>query len=159
MIHERTAGRVLIVAHDRSTLLILGHDPHEPDRGRFYWTPGGGIDGGESLVEGTRRELEEEIGLSVDDLGPVVLERVAEFDFGGRRIRQTESFFIVEVPDTFEAAPDGLSALELDAIIGFVWRTSAEMRQEQWPVYPRCLPDLVDHFAEAGRPAVPWTAS
>lgn len=159
MIHERTAGRVVIVADDHSALLVLGQDPNDLDRGRFYWTPGGGIDGRETLLEGTRRELKEEVGLAVDELGPVVLERVAEFDFGGRRIRQMESFFIVEVPTTFEAAPDGLSTLEVDAIIDFVWRTSDQMRGERWPVYPRCLPDLIDHFAEAGRPEIPWTAA
>ena len=157
MLHERTAGRAIVMAPDRSSLLVLGQDPNDLGRGRFHWTPGGGLDGGESPEEGTRRELVEEVGLRIDALGPLVLRRVGEFDFGGRRIRQTESFFLVAVPERFTVVPEKLSPLEAEAILDFVWLTPDEMRATQHTVYPRRLADLVDHIAAHGPPATPWT--
>ncbi len=156
MLHERTAGRALLVTPSRQTLLVLGQDPNDLGRGRFYWTPGGGLDPGESLEDATRRELREEVGHVAGDLGAIVLERVSEFDFGGRRLRQTESFFVVEVDSPFRAAPRALSALEDDAIIDFQWLTPEEMRATPLSVYPQCLPDLIDEVASNGRPASPW---
>ncbi len=155
-VHNRTAARVLLVAPNGATLLVHGHDPEDPGRGGFYWTPGGGLDDGESLEAGARREVAEEIGFDIGELGPVVLERVGEFPFGGRQIRQTESFFLVHVDDTFDAAPEALSDLEQSAIDEFVWLTPSDMRESADLVYPRCLADLIDHVAEHGRPVTPW---
>lgn len=153
---RRTAARVLLVAPDGATLLVRGHDPEDVSRGHFYWTPGGGLDEGESLEEGARREVREETGFDVDDLGTVVLERVGEFPFGGRQIRQTESFFIVHVDERFTAAPESLSELERSAIDAFEWLTPSEMRASIDEVFPRCLADLIEHVLEAGRPHPPW---
>lgn len=156
MLLERTAGRGLLVTPDRKTLLVLGRDPADVTRGQFYWTPGGGVDAGESIEDGLRRELREEIGHNAGDLGSVILERVSEFDFGGRRLRQTESFYLLEVDTAFEAAPEALSELEGEAIIGFEWLTPQEMRSTELNVYPGCLPDLIDECAANGRPKRPW---
>lgn len=156
MVYERTAGRALLMTPEGRTLLVLGHDPSDTQRGQFYWTPGGGLDPGESLEDATRRELREEIGHVAGELGSVVLERVSEFDFGGRRLRQTESFFVLDIDKPFTAAPEALSTLEDDAILDFHWLTSAEMRSTDLAVYPLCLPDLIDEITTKGRPATPW---
>jgi len=156
MIHDRRAGRVLLVAPDGATLLVLGQDPQDLDRGPCYWTPGGGADGDETVTEAARREVREELGYSLDDLGPVVLERRAEFDFGGRRIRQTESFYLVCVGDRFAAEPEALTELEAEAILGFEWLTPQQMRHNPRSIYPICLPDLIDYWRDHGHPATPW---
>ena len=59
----RWKGRVLLCRHEKS------------GRGEYWLLPGGGVNSGESLVEGLRRELTEEVGIG-DDLtfeGPVAV--------------------------------------------------------------------------------------
>ena len=59
----RWEGRVLLCRHEKS------------GRGEYWLLPGGGVNSGESLVEGLRRELTEEVGIG-DDLtfeGPVAV--------------------------------------------------------------------------------------
>jgi len=153
---HRTAARVLLTAPNGATLLVHGHDPGDVGRGGFYWTPGGGLDPGESLEEGARREVFEEVGHEVGDLGPVVLHRVGEFPFGGRNVRQTESFFLISVPEPFSCAPEHLSELEQRAIHGFIWLTPNEMRAAVDQVYPECLPDLIEACLRDGHPDPPW---
>ena len=68
-----------------------------PDRPSWWITAGGGRDEGESAEAAARREVLEETGLRLDELGPVVLTRSAEFEFEGAWIVQDEVFFIARV--------------------------------------------------------------
>lgn len=47
----RWEGRILLCRHEKA------------GRGEYWLLPGGGVNGGESLVEALRRELEEEVGV------------------------------------------------------------------------------------------------
>ena len=64
--------RVSAVLRWRGRVLLCRHEKN----GRDHWLlPGGGVHGGESLVDALRRELEEEVGID-EDLpleGPVAL--------------------------------------------------------------------------------------
>jgi len=76
-------------------LLFRGFDPGRPADGMWWLTPGGGVDEGETLEDAARRELFEETGLAVTDVGPRLFERHIEFDFESVHYDQTEHYFCV----------------------------------------------------------------
>ncbi len=65
----RRAARAIVL--DRARRVLLVHfDFVAPDRPNGFWAcPGGGLDPGESVVEGLTRELLEELGLAIEDAG------------------------------------------------------------------------------------------
>ena len=55
--------RVSAILRRGSRILLVRHEKH----GREYWLlPGGGVQGGETLVRALKRELVEEVGLDAD---------------------------------------------------------------------------------------------
>ena len=53
-----------IIIRDRKVLLVTGHNAD------FYWTPGGGVEVGETIEETLRREILEELGVTILTLKP-----------------------------------------------------------------------------------------
>lgn len=157
MSEPRTAGRGVVIASSGRVLLIRGVDPADPGRGGFWFTPGGGIDVGESIEAGTRRELREELGLRVDRLGPVLMYRTDRFRLGGVQYHQHETLFLVAVDDEFEPAPEALEALEASVITTFAWHSPADLRASSEAVYPAQLADLVERVVGGSIPSAPWT--
>lgn len=153
---ERKAGRALVLAPTGRVLLIRGTDPADADRGGFWFTPGGGLDPGESLDAGTTRELSEELGIDVVQLGPVVMERINEFSIAGEWYRQSETVFLVEVEAEFGPEPRLLEELELSVIEEMRWLGVDELRALDEPVYPAVLADLLAEILANGPPGEPW---
>lgn len=147
MAHERRAARLLVV--DPAGRVLLQHCCDPADTVQRWWnTPGGGIDDGESAAEAGARELAEETGLVVPPtaLGQVVHQRVTEFSFDGTDYRQAEEYFLLPV-DAFDAVPTAHTPLEVAAVIGTRWWTRDELRATDERVYPAELPDLLDRLA------------
>ena len=129
------AGRVL---------LFRGFDPADPERRRYWFTAGGGVDPGETPRQAASRELYEETGLLVppDDLGEPVFDEVCEFPFGGHWYRQEQEFFVVRVP-SWEVATTQMNEVEQASIDGHRWWTAAELEATTEKYYPDGLPQLL----------------
>jgi 8-oxo-dGTP pyrophosphatase MutT (NUDIX family) len=140
---ERNAARVVLVADGR-VLLQQGFDPGRPEAGAWWITPGGGLNDGESVEDGAVREVLEETGLHLPpaELGPVIATRVAFFEFEGRRFRQSESFFAVNV-QAFTPQHHGWDEAEQRALLDHRWWSVDELRGTDEAVYPRELADVV----------------
>jgi 8-oxo-dGTP pyrophosphatase MutT (NUDIX family) len=141
---ERFASRVLLLNGQDEVLLLHGYDPGDRARGSWWFTPGGGLNAGESPAVGAARELFEETGLRLDpaQLSGPVYEQVVEFPFEGRRYRQSEGFFVARVARwTVDTA--GFTAVEQRSVDGHRWWSLAQLRTTDERFYPARLPDLL----------------
>lgn len=140
----RCAARVLLVDADGRLLLFRGFDPARPEHGRWWFTPGGGLDPGETYAEGAVRELAEETGLrlTVTDVGQPVHADVTEFSFGGVWYRQEQQFFLVRVT-AHEVDTAGFSEVERGSVVGHRWWSAEELRCTAERCYPLDLAEVL----------------
>lgn len=117
-----------------SVLLLLHHDGH----GRRFWaTPGGGIEAGESPREAAQREALEELGLTEVDLQELWTDQV-EFEIADRSITQTETFFFVRTcADVVRCELN--ERLRAEGIEEFRWWKRDEMVDVDPPIFPSDL--------------------
>jgi len=143
---ERTTARVVLVDAEGRTLLLCGGDPSRPEGGQWWFTPGGGIEQGETVQDAARREVLEETGIAISDLGEVVLRQRIEYDFAGALVRQDEQFFVVQVPGVHpdEMSDVGWTDLERRSVVGCRWWSVSELGSTTETVYPLGLADLLD---------------
>ncbi|SCG69947.1 NUDIX hydrolase [Micromonospora coxensis] len=139
----RRAARVLLVDAGGRTLLFSGRDPARPDH-RYWFTPGGGLEEGESPAEGAARELAEETGLRLDpaELGDPVGSETVEFPFDGVWFRQEQEFFLVRVA-SWEVDTAGFDAIERASVFDHRWWTADELLATDERYYPADLPALL----------------
>ncbi|MGZ0147266.1 GNAT family N-acetyltransferase [Kribbella sp. WER1] len=148
----RPAARGVIVDEDDRVLLVR----FEFADGPVWATPGGGLEPGETVLEGLRRELVEEVGLA-DFADPPHLwheEHVAEGHATGYD-GVLNDYFLIRTPH-FE--PSGaLSPLELQAenVHGFRWWTPGELAADDVRFAPRGLPTLLAKVFRSGPPTTP----
>jgi ADP-ribose pyrophosphatase YjhB (NUDIX family) len=143
----RLAAKVILVGPDQSVLLFRGGDPARPEDGTWWFPPGGGVEGGETLEGAARREVQEETGFVLGELGPVALRRRVEFGFRGRTIVGDEAYFVVCV-DRRAISTDGWTDLEREVVEEHRWWALDDLRTTDETVYPEGLVGLVEAVIE-----------
>jgi 8-oxo-dGTP pyrophosphatase MutT (NUDIX family) len=95
----RPTVRLLVVDERRRVLLFkfedaVALDPARPDL-RIYWvTPGGGVEEGETYEQAAHRELWEETGISLAELGPWVWIREKTMHFPDESVHFVERYYL-----------------------------------------------------------------
>lgn len=143
---------VLLDPADR-ILLLHGFEPSEPSR-RWWFTPGGGAEAGESREEAARREVAEETGITDVRLGPVLWRRTCEFVFDGRAWDQDEWYFLGRTECT-RTDTTGHTELERRSVADLRWWTADELARTRETVYPGGLAGLVRNLLDEGPPSSP----
>ncbi len=108
--HTRTAARTIL---KKGNLIALLH----VSKHNYYKLPGGGVDKGESIKEGLKREILEEVGCTFKLVGEIgeILEYRSEIS-----LKQTSFCFLAEVEK--EGKPEFTSE-ELENGFELVWIT------------------------------------
>lgn len=123
--------------------------------GRNWWcAPGGGLEDGETHEDAARREVVEETGFELEELGAWIWSREHVFRFEGRLYPQVERYFVARVP-AFEPRPGVLAAAEAGVFRGLRWWSIEELEASAEEFAPADLPALVRRLAERGPPRRP----
>ncbi|MFN3866485.1 MAG: NUDIX hydrolase [Demequina sp.] len=149
----RRGARVLLVDDSvpgaPRVLMVRGHDPHEHGRS-FWFTPGGGLEGAETMRAAAVRELAEETGwvLEEHELTGPVWRRTAMFDFASRPYVQYEEIFVGRLADADARArtAEEWTEVERETIDAVQWMTAAEVRDAPIEVFPTELREDWDVF-------------
>lgn len=124
-------------------------------RGRRWWcAPGGGLESGETHEDAARREVAEETGFELEELGPWIWSREHVFRFEGRLYHQMERYFVAGVP-AFEPRSRALGTGEARVFRGLRWWPIEELEASAEEFAPADLPALVRRLAEQGPPERP----
>lgn len=149
----RKVARVVLLDPQDRILLMHGYEPDDP-ASTWWFTPGGGLEAGESREQAARRELAEETGITEVELGPVLWRRICSFPFAGRRWDQDEWYFLGRTRHTL-ARPAGLTELEQRSVTGSRWWTCDELAATRETVYPTRLAALLRTLLAEGPPVTP----
>jgi 8-oxo-dGTP pyrophosphatase MutT (NUDIX family) len=148
---ERKSAKVLLITPELDVLLLSSLDPGNPDRGRYWFAVGGGVEEGETLEETAVREVFEETGFVLSDVGTPIMTREASFDFEDDHYEQRETYFVAWV-DRFTPSADGWTELERRASSGHRWWSIEELSSTDAVVYPEELAPLIRSLVRPDQP-------
>ncbi|WP_160115408.1 NUDIX hydrolase [Varibaculum vaginae] len=148
----RHAARIIAFDRCQRILLIKGHD--FSDSTHCWWfTPGGGIKGGESPKQAAQREFKEETGISLplEEMQGPVLYRESLLKFRKLWAIQAEHYFLVRMnADAPRVFPAKWTPSEKQLLEDIRWISLTELVNlaERETIYPNCLWELAPHWAQ-----------
>ena len=150
----RLATRAIVLDEDDRILLVRFREDG------VWATPGGGVEGQETDEESIRRELLEEVGLAVFELGPHVWTRTdhASLDGGGWD-GEVERIFLVRTRAFVPAPGLGWDGLRAEGVVEVRWWTLDELEAARTLFAPRRLPELLRTLIVHGPPLEPLEVS
>jgi len=151
---ERLTARVLLLDPADRILLMKGRLPSDPAAPGAWFTVGGGVEPGETVLQAAAREIIEETGLTDTLLGPVVwLGEQTLRDREQRPVRFLEHYVLARSAGG-ELSRSGWQALEHEFVDDMRWWTRDDLAACPDPVFPRGLADrLIDLIAGRIPPA------
>lgn len=129
--NNRSAAR-LVVLDAQGRLLLFQYARANGER--FWATPGGGLESGESFERAAAREAREEVGVVVSNLTPL-WESTVDFIAAGQHIHQHERFFLVRMLAT-AVREDVSLAHQREGILQSRWWPVTDLERTAETVFP-----------------------
>jgi 8-oxo-dGTP pyrophosphatase MutT (NUDIX family) len=137
---DRRSARVIVLDERGRVLLLRARDSARPEL-EWRLLPGGTVEDGEDEAAAARREVFEETGLRVGDLGSPVAVRENDFHYGGRVTRQHEAIYALRVSRVRIRRPT--DPTERERSLGHLW-WHGEPTPEGTRLHPPDLAALVE---------------
>lgn len=155
----RQSARLIVLNEFDEILLFDCNESPREDRyagiTRFWITPGGGLDSGETWEDSARRELWEETGLRNIELGPWVWSRQKHrVHFGELTPGQEERYFLVRVSGAVISNANQFD-YEREVYTDVRWWSVDAIRASSETFYPEGLADLLEPLIAGALPAEP----
>ncbi len=147
----RQAVRAVLLDPADNILLVHSNWPELQIKDGFWACPGGGIEEDESPEEALRRELREEVGFELADLGPAIwrsrhLLAIPGYD------GQEDWYYLVRTEHFVPAPRLTPEQLMVTHVRGQRWWSLDEIRAGQATFAPRRLADHLDELITHGPP-------
>lgn len=139
---NRLTSRVLLFDDDDRILLFLTTAPDSSGIARWL-TPGGGVDPGESHIQAAVRELREETGLELPDLGQPVWAHDFDVRWDAADHDTGHAVFYTATVGAFTPSEALWTDDERVDVLEHRWWTLAELSVTTDPFEPAELVDLV----------------
>ena len=155
----RDTARALVLDPKNRLLLIqyeavMDVDPLRPGLRAFWFTPGGGLEEGETHEEALRRELEEEIGVGDAPLGPWIARRETPFLLFRKSWFVRERYYLIRLPNS-AIDTSRLAETEDNPVLDVRWWPLPELEATLDPIEPKGFVDLTKGIIRGDVPAAP----
>lgn len=148
----RPAARAVVLDSEDRVLLVR----FEFADGPLWATPGGGIESGESVQDGLRRELLEEVGLEAPADPPHLWhQEVVAAGHAPGYDGVINDYFLIRVEDFTVAATLTEAELQAEHVYAHRWWTLPELEEYEGRFSPRALPTLLSDLLRTGIPTTP----
>jgi len=141
---RRPASRLLLLDEQGFVLLFRFVFTKGALAGEDYWgTPGGAVEEGETFVDAARRELFEETGMKIEEMGESVAQRKFTMKtVTGGEVMAEEHYFVLRV--TRQAfSRDNWNAQEKEVMVEHRWWSVAELQTTSDVFYPENLVEML----------------